>query len=98
MNRSDTARAPKSGEHEDQIAPSEQVASIATSACGAFGTSAATRSPAPTPCATNIERTDATAARSCAQLSVSDSPSSRAKTIATASAATSHGGNSACSA
>ncbi len=48
-NRSMTLAGPKSGEHEDQIAPRLAVASMAMTASGPFGSKAATRSPRPTP-------------------------------------------------
>ena len=48
-NLSITLRAPKSGEHEDQIAPRLALASRPMTASGTFGSSAATRSPRPTP-------------------------------------------------
>ena len=48
-NLSITLRAPKSGEHDDQIAPRLAAASRPMTASGTFGSSAATRSPRPTP-------------------------------------------------
>ena len=45
----DDRRRPKSGEHDDHTAPSAAVARNPTSACSELGTSATTRSPAPTP-------------------------------------------------
>ena len=48
-NLSITLRAPKSGEHDDQIAPRLAVASRPMTASGTFGSRAATRSPRPTP-------------------------------------------------
>ena len=49
--RSSTPRTPKSGEAEDQTAPSETVASIAATASGRLGRRPATRSPGSTPAA-----------------------------------------------
>jgi hypothetical protein len=49
--RSTTPLMPKSGEHEDQIAPRLVVASIATTVSGMLGMNPATRSPFPTPSA-----------------------------------------------
>ena len=49
--RSTTPLMPKSGEHEDQIAPRLAVASMATTVSGTFGMKPATRSPLPTPSA-----------------------------------------------
>jgi hypothetical protein len=40
---------PKSGEHDDQVAPIQLAASIPVTASGMFGSSAATRSPGRTP-------------------------------------------------
>ena len=49
--RSSTPLAPKSGEQDDQTAPTLAAASIAMTVSGMFGRKPATRSPARTPCA-----------------------------------------------
>jgi hypothetical protein len=64
--RSITLCGPKSGEHEDQIAPRLAVASSPMSAAGMLGRNAATRSPLATPSATSPARTRATSAASSA--------------------------------
>ena len=63
-NRSITLAAPKSGEHEDQMAPMLAVASSAMIACGPFGSSPATRSPRLTPSSRRPVATRATSAAS----------------------------------
>ena len=63
-NRSITLRAPKSGEHDDQIAPMLAVASRPMTASGTFGSSAATRSPRRTPSERRPRATRATSAAS----------------------------------
>jgi hypothetical protein len=59
-NRSMTLRAPKSGEHDDQMAPMLAVASRPMTASGTFGSRAATRSPRRTPRARSPRATRAT--------------------------------------
>ena len=63
-NRSMTLCAPKSGEHDDQIAPMLAVASSPMIASGTLGRNAATRSPWLTPSARNAPRTRPTSAAS----------------------------------
>ena len=63
-NRSITLAAPKSGEHEDQMAPILAVASSVMTACGPFGSSPATRSPRVTPSSRRPVATRATSAAS----------------------------------
>ncbi len=63
-NRSITLAGPKSGEHDDQMAPRLAVASNPISAAGMFGRYAATRSPLVTPSAWSPARTRATSAAS----------------------------------
>ena len=77
-NRSRTARAPKSGEHDDQIAPRLAAARNATSVSTLFGASATTRSPRPTPSATRPARARPTSSRSSPWVTGRSSPSSRA--------------------
>ena len=49
--RSSTPRAPKSGEQEDQVAPTAAAASMAMMVSGILGMNPATRSPTRTPAA-----------------------------------------------
>ena len=78
---------PKSGEHDDQVAPRLAVASIAITVSGRFGMKAATRSPGPTPLSRRPAATRATSARSCANDSSRREP--RSSTAISAGAASS---------
>ena len=80
--RSITLRGPKSGEHDDQMAPRLAVASSPTKASGMFGVYAATRSPLVTPRACNPVRTLATSPASSPKLSVPLRPDSDRKITA----------------
>ena len=61
-NRSMTLEAPKSGEHEDQMAPMLAAASRPMIACGPFGSRPTTRSPWFTPSSRSAPATRATSA------------------------------------
>src|SRR5665811_1497000 len=70
-NLSMTPSGPKSGEHDDQIAPIAAVASIAITANDEFGISAATLSPDLTPSSSRLACTMATLRASSAQVILS---------------------------
>ena len=77
VNRSITDPGPKSGEHDDQTPPRADVARKPTSAWIPLGTSAATRSPAPTPSRRSPSCAAPTRRRRSASVTCSSVPSSR---------------------